>query len=155
MRIHDSLIGSVLLLLSLAVLWHIQGFPPAAGQQYGPALFPGLIAAGLAMTSVVLIWQGLRVAQPWIVLADGLRSPRRLLAFGITIASMALYVLLSERIGFIVCSVVVLIYLQWACGVRPALAVATSLAATLVIHTCFYKLLKVPLPWGVLQPLAW
>jgi putative tricarboxylic transport membrane protein len=155
MRIHDSLIGGVLLLLSLAVLWHIQGFPPAAGQQYGPALFPGLVAIGLALTSAALIWQGLRTTQPWLVLAEGLRSPRRLAAFGITVASMVLYVLLSERVGFIVCSVVVLLALQWACGVRPAVAVATSLLATLVIHTCFYKLLKVPLPWGVLQPLAW
>ena len=49
MRLHDSLIGGVLLLLSLAVLWHVQGFPPAAGQQYGPALFPGLVAGGLAL----------------------------------------------------------------------------------------------------------
>ena len=65
MRIHDSLIGGVLLLLSLAVLWHIQGFPPAAGQQYGPALFPGLIAIGLGAASAVLAWQGLRTKQPW------------------------------------------------------------------------------------------
>ena len=155
MRIHDSLIGGVLLLLSLAVLWHIQSFPPAAGQQYGPALFPGLIAAGLGLASAVLAWQGLRVQQPWLVLSEGLRSPRRLAAFAITVGSMVFYILLSERLGFIVCSLVVLIALQWACGVRPLLAVAVAIAATLVIHTCFYKLLKVPLPWGLLQPLAW
>lgn len=155
MRIHDSLIGGVLLLLSLAVLWHVQGFPPAAGQAYGPALFPGLVAVGLGLASAVLAWQGLRVQQTWLLLSDGLRSPRRLAAFAITLASMVLYILLSEALGFIVCSLVVLIALQWACGVRPLLAVAVAIAATLVIHTCFYKLLKVPLPWGVLQRLAW
>ena len=155
MRIHDSLIGGVLLLLSLAVLWHIQSFPPAAGQQYGPALFPGLIAAGLGLASAVLAWQGLRVQQPWLVLSEGLRSPRRLAAFAITVGSMVFYILLSERLGFIVCSLVVLIALQWACEVRPLLAVAVAIAATLVIHTCFYKLLKVPLPWGLLQRFAW
>ena len=37
----------------------------------------------------------------------------------------------------------------------PVPAVAVAIAATLVIHTCFYKLLKVPLPWGVLQRFAW
>lgn len=155
MRIHDSLIGGVLMLLSLAVLWHVQSFPPAVGQQYGPALFPGLVAAGLGGASAVLAWQGLRVQQPWLVPNQGLRSPRRLAAFAITLASMVFYILLSEALGFIVCSLVVLIALQWACGVRPLLAVAVAVVATLVIHTCFYKLLKVPLPWGVLQRFAW
>jgi putative tricarboxylic transport membrane protein len=26
---------------------------------------------------------------------------------------------------------------------------------TLAIHFCFYRLLRVPLPWGWLQPIAW
>jgi putative tricarboxylic transport membrane protein len=25
----------------------------------------------------------------------------------------------------------------------------------LVVHFAFYKLLRVPLPWGLLQPVAW
>ncbi|NDZ11410.1 tripartite tricarboxylate transporter TctB family protein [Variovorax sp. WS11] len=155
MRIHDSLIGAALLLLSLAVLWHIQGFPPAAGQNFGPALFPGLAAAGLALCSLALTWQGLRSGQPLLVLGEGLRSPRRLAAFAIVIASMAFYILLADRLGFVLCSLLILTLLQWACGVRLPVALAVAVAATLVIHTCFYKLLKVPLPWGVLQRFAW
>jgi len=27
--------------------------------------------------------------------------------------------------------------------------------ATLLVHFAFYKLLRVPLPWGVLTPWAW
>ncbi|VTU30359.1 Tripartite tricarboxylate transporter TctB family protein [Variovorax sp. PBL-H6] len=155
MRIHDSLIGGVLLLLSLAVLWHVQSFPPAAGQDFGPALFPGLAAAGLALCSLALTWQGLRSGQPLLVLGDGMRSPRRLAAFATVIASMVFYILLADRLGFLLCSLLVLTLLQWACGVRLPLALAVAVLATLVIHTCFYKLLKVPLPWGVLQRFAW
>jgi len=155
MRVHDSLIGGVLLVLALAVLWHVQGFPPAPGQDFGPAVFPELIAAGLAVASAALIWQGLRIRQPLVVIAEGLRSPRHLLAFAVVIASTAFYILLSDRLGFIVCSLVVLLALQWACGVRPGMAVVVAVVATLAIHAAFYKLLKVPLPWGVLQPVAW
>jgi putative tricarboxylic transport membrane protein len=155
MRLHDSLIGSVLLVLSLAVLWHIQGFPPAAGQPYGPAVFPGLVAGGLALSSAVLVWQGLRNGGPWLAFGEGLRSPRRLAAAFIVVAGTALYILVSERLGFVVCSVLLLVSMQWACGVRLRSAVLVALVATLVIHTCFYKLLKVPLPWGVLQRWAW
>ena len=155
MRLHDSLIGAALLLLSLAVLWHVQSFPPAAGQNFGPALFPGLAAAGLALCSLVLIWQGLRTGKAWVEFGEGLRSPRRLAAFAIVIASMAFYVLLSEQLGFLLCSLLILSALQWACGVRLPVALAAAVVATLVIHTCFYKLLKVPLPWGLLQRFAW
>ncbi|GAA4345567.1 tripartite tricarboxylate transporter TctB family protein [Variovorax defluvii] len=155
MRIHDSLIGAVLLALSLAVLFHIQGFPPAPGQNFGPALFPGLAAGGLALCSLALVWQGLRGRQPWLALDAGLRSPRRLAAFAIVILSMVFYILLSERLGFLLCSLAILVLLQWACGVRLPVALAVGTVVTLLIHTCFYKLLKVPLPWGVLKGVAW
>lgn len=155
MRIHDSLTGAVLLLLSLAVLWHIQGFPPAAGQQFGPALFPGLVAGGLAIASLVLVWQGLRSGRPLLAPGPGLRSPRHVAALLAALAGMVFYILCADALGFVVCSVLVLAVLQWALGVRLPLALAVAVVATLVIHACFYKLLRVPLPWGVLQPIAW
>lgn len=155
MRIHDSLIGGVLLVLSLAVLWHIQSFPPAPGQDFGPAVFPGLAACGLALSSAVLMVQGFREKQAWLLLGDGLRSGRHVAAFLLVIGSMIFYILLSDIVGFILCSVLVLVLLQWACGVRLGAAVLVAIVATLVIHACFYKLLRVPLPWGLLQGWAW
>ncbi len=155
MRIHDSLTGAVLLLLSLAVLWHIQGFPPAAGQQFGPALFPGLIAGGLAIASLVLVWQGWRSGGPLLVLSEGARSPRHLAGFAATLAGMVFYILAADALGFIVCSVLILVVMQLALGVRPLVAAGVAVLATLLIHACFYKLLRVPLPWGWLQPIAW
>ncbi|MFZ9627424.1 MAG: hypothetical protein ACO3AD_19365, partial [Burkholderiaceae bacterium] len=67
-RLGDAPIGAAFLALAGAVLWHVRDFPPAPGQPYGPALFPGLIAAGLAVASVLLI-------------ASAFRSGRRAAAF--------------------------------------------------------------------------
>ena len=39
--------------------------------------------------------------------------------------------------------------------VAPGRAVLVAVIATLAIHFAFYKLLRVPLPWGVLMPVAW
>ena len=39
--------------------------------------------------------------------------------------------------------------------VRPLRALWVGALMTLLIHYAFYKLLKVPLPWGWLQPVAW
>ena len=36
-----------------------------------------------------------------------------------------------------------------------ASSLPVALVMTLLIHYAFYKLLRVPLPWGVLQPFAW
>lgn len=155
MRIHDGLSGALLLVLSLAVLWHIQSFPPAAGQPYGPALFPGLIASGLALSSLALIWQSRKTPGPWLAAGPGLRSPRHVRGFVAALAGMVFYILCADALGFIVASIVVLVGLQWALGVRIGVALPVALVTTLVIHTCFYKLLRVPLPWGILQPFAW
>ena len=40
-------------------------------------------------------------------------------------------------------------------GVRPCWILPLAILLTLAIHTAFYKLLKVPLPWGVLQGFIW
>ncbi len=39
-------------------------------------------------------------------------------------------------------------------GVRRGTAVVVAVVATLVIWYAFYKLLRVPLPWGVLTEVA-
>lgn len=153
MRLNDTVIGSILLLLSLAVLWHIRDFPAFPGQPYGPALFPGVVASGLALTSVLLIRSGMRSDVPMLRLGSG--SVRGLLPFATTVASLFFYYFASERLGFLVCGFLMLSALLWTYGVRRALIVPIAVGATLLIHTGFFKLLKVPLPWGVLQPLAW
>jgi putative tricarboxylic transport membrane protein len=42
-----------------------------------------------------------------------------------------------------------------ALRVPPGRALLTAVLVTLVIHFAFYKLLRVPLPWGLLQNYAW
>jgi putative tricarboxylic transport membrane protein len=42
-----------------------------------------------------------------------------------------------------------------ALQVKWGRALLVALIATLVIHFAFYKLLRVPLPWGIITPWAW
>jgi putative tricarboxylic transport membrane protein len=65
------------------------------------------------------------------------------------------YILLVDSLGFILTGVVYLATLFTVFGVRLRWVVPIALGVTLVIHYSFYKLLKVPLPWGVLQGIAW
>ncbi len=81
--------------------------------------------------------------------------PSRLLAILLTAGAIVFYLVLANVLGFVLTGILLLAILMWAYGVRPTVFVPVSIIATLLIHTSFYKLLKVPLPWGILQPIAW
>ena len=161
MKLNDAVWGAVLLLLATAVLVHVQAFGTIPGQKYGPAIFPGLVACGIAICAALLIFNGLKartehgVREPWVTLAPWTRSRRHGLAFALAIGVNVFYILVVDKLGFIPTGIIYLSVLFAAFGVRRAWILPLSILLTLAIHTAFYKLLKVPLPWGILQRFIW
>ncbi len=156
MKFNDAVFGALLLVLGLAVLVHVQSFPKIPGQNVGPALFPGLVAAALVICAVMLILSGLR-ARPetaWFEALPWARSPGHAWAFVAVIGSTIAYIVLAERIGFVIVAPLALFAMFIAFGVRPVTSVVVAIIGTLVIWYAFYKLLRVPLPWGVLTRFA-
>ena len=153
MKLNDAVWGALLLALSAAVFLAIQSFPNSPGQNIGPGAFPALIATGLAGCAVILLVRGireLRVGGRLLVFGEWLRSPRHVVNFLLTCAVFVFYLLAVQRLGFLVTSAIILLVLFLQLRVKPWLAVVVALAAALVIHLAFYKLLRVSLPWGVL-----
>ncbi|RZI93983.1 MAG: tripartite tricarboxylate transporter TctB family protein [Variovorax sp.] len=157
MKFNDAVFGLVLLVLGAAVLAVVQGYPKIPGQQVGPALFPGLIAAGLCVCGAMLLVKGLRerATVRWLQFDEWIHSPRHVVAFAVVLLCVVFYIFASEKLGFLICSMLILVALMLALRVPPGRSVLIALIATLLIHTAFYKLLRVPLPWGVLTPWAW
>ena len=73
----------------------------------------------------------------------------------LVIAVNVLYILLVDTLGFIPTAVIYLSVLFAAFGVSPRWNLPIAIIVTLLIHYSFYKMLKVPLPWGVLTRVAW
>ena len=157
MKFNDALSGFLLLLLALAVLFNISSFPTIPGQNIGPAAFPGLLAWLLLLCSVLLIVRSFRtsVRSPLIELGAWIRSPHHLRNFAITTGCLLFYILASDFLGFLICAFAILCTMFWALQVRSRLIVPIALMVTLLIHTIFYKGLRVPLPWCILSPLQW
>jgi putative tricarboxylic transport membrane protein len=165
MKFSDAISGGVLLALAVAILFNVRTFPAIPGQNIGPSAFPGLLATLLAVCAVILIVKGLREriasgraglpAGGWITPGEWLRSPRHAGNFALTVGVLLFYILLSDKLGFLICGVILLGALFWKLRVRPVLIAPIAIVATLLIHTIFYKGLRVPLPWGVLLPIAW
>jgi putative tricarboxylic transport membrane protein len=161
MKLNDAVSGALLALLGAAIVFHVQAFPHIPGQNVGPALFPGLVAAALVVCGAILLVKGLRArriaatATPWFEAPEWLRSPRHVLAFVVLAASNVFYLLAVDTLGFLLTAFAYLAALTWVLRVRLALVLPVALFMTLLIHYGFYKLLRVPLPWGVLQGIAW
>ena len=157
MKLNDAVFGLLLLAMGAAVLFIVQDYPTIPGQQVGPALFPGMIAVGLCVCGLVLLVRGwrARASVPWLDMDDWVRSPRHVLALVLLISSVLFYILASQWLGFLVSAVLILTVLFRVLQLSLARSLLIAVIATLVIHFAFYKLLRVPLPWGVLTPYAW
>ena len=161
MKLNDAVWGALLALLGGALLIHVQGFPRIPGQSVGPGLFPGLLGVGLAVCGLLLVVRGLRAraagraGAEWMALPAWARAPRQRLAFAVLVGVNVFYLVLVDRLGFVLTGTVYLAALMWVLRVRASRILPLALVLTLLIHYAFYKLLRVPLPWGVLQPIAW
>ena len=155
MRVNDALVGAVLAALGIAILVHVQGYPTIPGQKYGPALFPGLAAAGLVACGALLVRRGMRAGAPAVVIPAWMRSARHATNFLAVIGALVFYIVAVDALGFLPTGALILAALFRKLGVAWRVAAPTALVATLAVHFLFSKLLRVPLSWGVLQPLAW
>jgi putative tricarboxylic transport membrane protein len=157
MRINDALLGLALLAFALAVGLYARTFPAIPGQQYGAAVFPTWIAIGLGAAALVLIVGGVRRWRDTgaVDLAPWARSARHLWALALTIGLLLFSILAWNSFGFIPTMFVVLTALLIAMEVWPWQAPILALVIILAVHHAFYRLLLVPLPWGVLEPWAW
>ncbi|TWO71718.1 tripartite tricarboxylate transporter TctB family protein [Caenimonas sedimenti] len=157
MKLNDAVFGLLLLALGGLVLFAVQGFPKIPGQPVGPALFPGIIAIGLCVAGAGLVVKGWvqRGSQPWIELEDWVRSRRHVAALAVLLGSIVFYIAAANWLGFLPVAVIVLTALMATLGVGLPRALLIAVIATLLIHFAFYKLLRVPLPWGVLKNFAW
>jgi putative tricarboxylic transport membrane protein len=155
MRVNDAVVGACLIALAIAILVHIQAYPLIPGQKYGPALFPGVIAVGLIGCGLALVRRGVRAGRPLFAVASWMRDPSLATNFLAICAVLVLYIVAVGPLGFIPTATLCLVALFLKLQVRVLPAIVIALAATLVIHTLFYKLLRVPLPWGVLEPVLW
>ena len=146
--------GAALVALAAAILWHVQGFPEMPGQRFGPAWFPGLIAAGLGACGMLLIVGGVRSRAPWLTLADWVVRSRPLLGVASVIAGLVFYVLAADKLGFHLVGAALLTIWIRVLGGSWRVAITVAVIATVVIHLSFYKLLRIPLPWGLLERYA-
>ena len=158
MRVNDAVSGAALVLFALAMIWYTRTFPEMPGQHYGPALFPVLIGVAFLLTGAILVASGVARLRTEPLFSGGawLRSGPHVINFVAVVSGLLLYILISDRLGFI--PTALLLLFGWLLLFRrgkPISSLVIALAVTLAVDYLFSELLLVPLPLGVLQPLLY
>lgn len=155
MKFNDIVFGSIFILIAGWMIRETFTFPGFPGQNYGPDLFPRIIAGGIIMCSVLLIIRGLRTraaaGTPWVAFDDWTKVPRHLMSFVLILGALVVYILVSETLGFIITAFALQLGLLLWFSVRPLTAVTVAVVSTLVVQYGFVNLLRVPLPRGLLD----
>ena len=156
MRLNDTVGGMLVLLFGAAVVVYARTFPAATGQSVGPGFFPMLIGVGLMLCGATLAWAARRNAgEARVVFEEWVRRPRMVLNGALVIGGLVFYALAVDQVGFFITAFLFLGVLFVAFGVRRRWIVPTAVIVTLGLHFAFYTLLRVPLPWGWLEAIAW
>jgi putative tricarboxylic transport membrane protein len=150
MRLHDGLIGAGFALAGAAVFAATLRFPRLEDGAPGPALFPQILAVLMVLAGIVVILQGRRRS------GEGVPAPERVRArSGITnalavFATIIAFMVVAPVLGFLITSAAILFGLMWRLGASVARAALASVGLTLFVYVIFGKVLRVPLPLGLL-----
>jgi putative tricarboxylic transport membrane protein len=158
-KVSDAVSGAFFILFAGLVFYLSKDLRLMPGQNYGGAFFPRVIASCMALLGLILLVRGIRErgSVPWVEGLDWVRSPRHIGNFVLVVAVLVFYILVSDKLGFILTGFTSLfVLLMWLRGPSHWLqALIVSAVCVLGMQYFFGEFLRVPLPWGVLQPIAW
>ncbi len=153
MQLSDRVTGGVLVLLGAAAAYAGSRLPAVPGQDVGPAAFPMLIGGGLVVCGLMI---ALGIGHAFEAPEEDAEGAPRLAGLRALLppALLVFYVVAVDRLGFLLTAAAIVLAASLTFGARWRLAVPLAIAAPLLVHLVFYKLLRVPLPAGLL-PAPW
>ena len=161
MRLPDRVTGLFLVGLGAAAAYGGWLLPPVPGQPVGPNVFPLVIGTGLALCGLAIafgIGHSFEEEEELIPLAPGQAKPPTSKLYGLRAllppALLLFYVVVADRLGFILTAGLIVFATSTALGARPKLSLPLAVLAPIGVHLIFSKLLRVPLPAGLL-PMPW
>jgi putative tricarboxylic transport membrane protein len=158
MQFSDRITGGFLVVLGVLAAYGGSLLPPVPGQPVGPNIFPIVIGVGLAICGLLIafgIGHNFEAEEKIEPTADGSAVATRSMWWIIVPPLLLLfYVFAVEWLGFVLTSAIIAFITSMSLRGTLKIAIAMAIASPLVVHLVFAKLLRVPLPAGLL-PLPW
>ena len=158
MRVNDAITGLVLVLLSIAIFLYSTTFPKLFGMQFSAGFWPQLLSVMLAICGASLMFSGIReratTGVAWLELDEWWKQPGTFATVALVPGSILFYIFASDYLGFIICSLIIILALAYRFGLSPAKALTLSVVTTACMHIVFVEILLVALPWGLLEAIV-
>jgi putative tricarboxylic transport membrane protein len=169
MHLSDRVTGLFMVALGGLAAYGGLRLAPVPGQQIGPNVFPLVVGIGLAICGGMIAFGVGRhyeeEAEADLAKITGQFAPEtgeaaessawwRRLKVLVPPGLLIFYVLAVDRLGFLPTAAVMVLVTSLALGARLRLAIPMAIGAPLLVNLIFLKLLRVPLPSGLL-PLPW
>ncbi len=153
-RFNDLVSGTILIVAALFVIILTLRFPEFPGQNYGPAVFPRLLAVLLILCGLMMAIRGFaawRAGDPLADIPSWARDPANVISALLVLGATLAYILVLDAIGFVPLTIVVLLVLFLWFRVGVPVAVVTALVAAFGVNWFFASLMRVPLPRGLMD----
>jgi putative tricarboxylic transport membrane protein len=150
-KISDTVVGAGFATAGALVVAGTIGYPTLDGAHPGPSLFPRLLGGLMILFGGALGWRGLRAGDvservAWLGLLESAAFVNALFVLG----GVLFYIVLVERLGFLLTAATVLAAVMWRLEVPRIRALVVAVLLAIAVHLLFAKLLRVPLPTGLL-----
>jgi putative tricarboxylic transport membrane protein len=151
MKISDTVVGAGFVAAGALIFTATLTYPTLEGGHPGPALFPRILATLMTAFGGLLSLRGLwaRDASDAVAWRSLHRNPGFLNALVVLVGVLA-YILLVERLGFLLMGAAVLLGIMWRLKVPFPKAFLVAAVFTTIVHFLFAKILRVPLALGLL-----
>lgn len=165
MHIPDRIMGCGIAVLGAAAAYGGWLLPPVPGQQVGPNVFPMVIGIGLVLCGIAIAMGiGASFEEPEeVTTEDGTHVkaedapppvPYAALKTAVPPLLLLFYAFTVDSLGFIPTAAIMVFATCLALGGNLRTAIPMALLAPPAVHLVFAKLLRVPLPAGLI-PMPW
>ncbi len=149
----DIVTGTVIVAFACFVLAFSSTFPPAKGTDFGPSLFPRVVAVMLLVLGILVlvhVWKGEARVQSSATDGTGgeevTATPAGLRNVAVSIVIIAAYIALVDRLGFIPTTLVFLFALMKTYGLTTLRSIVSSCVITGFVYVLFSLVLRTVLP---------
>lgn len=147
MKKNDVISGAIFIGLGIFIFTQTFTYPSLEKGHPGPDLFPNLLAILFIGFGLTLILKARKLISAEAEIVAG---PKRIANALFVLAIVAVYVGVVYFVGFLITSAVLLFLLMKKLGVTILKSAIASIIITLFINLMFSKILRVPLPFGIL-----
>jgi len=150
MKISDTVVGAGFVAAGALIVVGTMHYPTLDGGYPGPSLFPRILGGLMVAFGGLVSVKGLRARDTteeveWLLLY---KNTAFINAMFVLVGVLA-YILLVEKLGFLVMGALLLFVIMWRLKVSPVKALIVAVVFNTTVHFLFAKIMRVPLPLGL------